>query len=172
MRSAVIVPVPEASGAVDHWREQTGNDKPSIGVPPHITLLFPFVPAAQLTDEVIASLRDVVATVPAFELALRETARFPELLYLAPEPAAPFTQLTELIAARFPDYAPYEGAIALADLTPHLTVAYGDTELLADAEADVRPRLPITAVVREAVLLEEVEPNWGRWEVRAQLPLS
>ncbi len=27
--------------------------------------------------------------------------------------------------------------------------------------------LPIRSVAREALLLEEVEPDWGRWQVRA-----
>ena len=47
LRSMVIIPVPEAADAVDRWREETCNDKPSIGVPAHITLIFPFVPAGR-----------------------------------------------------------------------------------------------------------------------------
>lgn len=171
-RSAVIVAVPEASPAVDHWREQTCEDKPSIGVPPHVTLVFPFAPAELLDDALIASLRDVVSRVHAFDLELRETARFPELLYLSPDPAAPFMQLTGAIVGHFPDYQPYEGAFTLNDLVPHLTVAYGDEALLDEVEVDVRRRLPVVTHVREATLLEEVEPDWGRWQVRARLGLA
>lgn len=172
MRSAVVVAVPEAAGAVDRWREQTCKDKPSIGVPPHVTLVFPFAPAERINDALIASLREVVGRVEQFDLELRETARFPELLYLAPEPSAPFMQLTGAIVGHFPDYQPYEGAFTLNDLVPHLTVAYGDTQFLDEVDADVSPKLPIVRRVQEAVLLEEVEPDWGRWVVRASLPLS
>ena len=172
MRSAVVVAVPEASSVVDHWRERTCNDKPSSGVPPHVTLVFSFAPAERIDDELIAALHEVVGRVEAFDLELRETARFPELLYLPPEPAAPFMQLTGAIVGHFPDYQPYEGAFTLNDLVPHLPVAYGDASLLDEVEADVRPKLPITARVREAVLLEEVEPDWGRWVVRARVELS
>jgi hypothetical protein len=55
---------------------------------------------------------------------------------------------------------------------PHLTVAYGDDGLLAEVEADVTPELPIEAqVVTEAVLLEELEPDFGRWGERARFAL-
>ena len=172
MRSAVVVAVPEAADAVDRWREQTCSDKPSIGVPPHVTLVFPFAPAERIDESLIASLGEVVSRVEKFELELRETARFPELLYLPPEPAAPFMQLTGAIVGHFPEHRPYEGAFTLNDLVPHLTVAYGDAAFLDAVETDVSPKLPIVARVQEAVLLEEVEPDWGRWVVRARLPLS
>ncbi|HEY3961640.1 MAG TPA: 2'-5' RNA ligase family protein [Gaiellaceae bacterium] len=171
LRSAVIVAVPEAADAVNRWRERTGSDKPSTGVPPHVTLVFPFAPAGQIDGKLIAALREVVARVDAFELEFRETARWPELVYLPPEPAAPFRQLTEAIAARFPEYPPYEGAIPLDGLIPHLTVASAAASLFDEVEADVRPHLPIKARVQEAVLLEEVEPDWERWQIRARLSL-
>ena len=164
--------VPEAAHAVDKWREQTGEAKPSVGIPPHVTLVFPFAPAAEIDETLIAALREIVARVGAFEVEFRETARWPELVYLPPEPAAPFTQLTEALVARFPEYPPYEGTIPLDQIVPHLTVASGDASLFDEVEADVRRHLPITAHVREAVLLEEVEPDWGRWQVRARLPLG
>lgn len=164
--------MPEAADAVDRWREQTCSDKPSIGVPPHVTLVFPFAPAERIDDELIASLGEVAARFEEFDVELRETARFPELLYLVPEPPAPFMQLTGAIVGHFSDYQPYEGAFTLNDLVPHLTVAYGDAAFLDEVDADVRPKLPILARVREAVLLEEVEPDWGRWVVRARLPLG
>lgn len=172
MRSAVVIAVPEAADAVDRWREQTCNDKPSVGVPPHVTLVFPFAPAERIDDELIASLSELVSRVEEFDLELRETARFPELLYLVPEPPAPFMQLTGAIVGHFPGYQPYEGAFTLNDLVPHLTVAYGDAAFLDEVDADVSPKLPIVARVQEAVLLEEVEPDWGRWVVRSRLPLS
>lgn len=170
LRSTVIIPVPEASDAVDRWREETCNDKPSVGVPAHITLLFPFAPATQLDEAVIASLAEVIEEASAFAFELRKPARFPMTLYLAPEPASPFVRLTEAIVRRFPGYPPYEGAFD--SVVPHLTVAHGDAALLGEAETDVERSLPIESVAREAILLEEVEPDWGRWKVRARLPLT
>lgn len=102
LRTAVIVPVSPAAAMVDVWRERTCSDMPSSGVPAHITLVFPFVPAAELDAPTIAALTQVVGETAAFAFELRATARFPSTLSLAPEPAAPFVRLTEAIVARFP----------------------------------------------------------------------
>jgi len=64
---------------------------------------------------------------------------------------------------------PYEGEFD--EIVPHLTVAHGDPEVLAAAAADVEPALPLAATVRAAFLLEEVEPDWGRWVTRRRLEL-
>jgi 2'-5' RNA ligase len=169
-RSAVLVPVVEAAPAVNGWREQTCNDKPSIGVPPHITLIFPFVPARQLDGAVVSSLTAIIGGRSSFEFELRDIARFPTCLYLVPDPAEPFIQLTEAIVERFPEHPPFEGAFD--PVVPHLTVAHGDERLLDAVESDVARHLTIKSVAREALLLEEVEPNWGRWQVRARLPFA
>lgn len=164
MRTAVIVPVPEAAPAVDRWRELTCNAKPSIGVPPHITLLFPFV--APVTDDLISDLRNVFAPVAPFEVVLSELERFPGVAYLVPDPSAPFAELTAELVRRFPDHPPYGGASF--PVVPHLTIAQGDEEVLDRAAADVAGSLPITADVVEARLLEEGVP----WRVRARFPFS
>jgi 2'-5' RNA ligase len=170
LRSTVIIPVSGAADAVDRWREETCNDKPSVGVPAHITLVFPFVPATQLDQHVIASLAEIIGEIGAFEFALRRSARFPGTLYLAPEPTSPFIRLTEAIVRRFPQHPPYEGAFD--SVVPHLTVAHGDAPLVAEAEAEVERFLPITSIAHEALLLEEVTADWGCWQVRARLPLA
>lgn len=56
LRSALLVPVREAADAVDRWREQTRDDKPSIGVPAHIHADLPVrtCDAAQSADSGVA----------------------------------------------------------------------------------------------------------------------
>jgi 2'-5' RNA ligase len=139
-------------------------------VPAHITLLVPFAPAPHVDPQVISSLAELVGAVPAFAFDLRGAERFPGVLYLAPEPASTFARLTEAIVTRFPDYPPYGGAFET--VVPHLTVAEGDDVVLDEVEAAVERFLPIRAVAREAVLLEEVEPDWRAWHVRARIPLG
>jgi 2'-5' RNA ligase len=169
-RTALIVTVPQAAPAVEPWLERTGRAKPSTGVPAHITLLFPFLPAARIDPALIEGLREFFAAFPAFRFVLRRTERFPEVLYLAPEPAESFVRLTEAIVARYPEHPPYEGAFET--IVPHLTVAQGAEQALAAAEADVRRALPLEAAAAEVVLLEEVVADWGRWEPRARLALD
>jgi 2'-5' RNA ligase len=168
--TAILVAFPEAAPAVDPWRERTSLDPPSTGMPAHVTLLFPFIPAERVEDDVLSELRALFTATPAFAVSFRETRRWPGTLILVPDPAEPFIGLTEAIAERWPDYPPYEGAHDT--VVPHLTVAHGDDGLLAEAETDVAPALPIDARVRHAVLLEETEPSRKRWEARASFPLA
>ena len=168
METAVVIACPEISPVVDEWRERTSADRTSIGIPPHVTLLHPFVPA-EAVGECLGDLRELFAAIPAFDVAFRELRRWPEMAYLAPEPPEPFTRLTAAIVERWPDYPPYEGIHDA--VIPHLTVAYGDDALLAEVEADVSPKLPIEAHAAEAVLLEEREPD-VRWAARARFPLA
>ena len=167
METAVVIAFPELSPTVDGWREQTCDDRPSIGVPPHVTLLYPFVPA-EMADGALDGLRELFAATSSFDVSFRELRRWPEMAYLAPEPPEPFTQLTEAILERWPDYPPYGGIHET--VIPHLTVAYGDDVLLGEVEEDVTPKLPIDAHVTEVVLLEELEPD-VRWSERARFPL-
>ena len=59
----------------------------SRGVPAHITLLFPFVPASHLTDPILSALRARFDVAAPFDYRLARTDRFLEVVYLAPEPA-------------------------------------------------------------------------------------
>jgi 2'-5' RNA ligase len=171
MLSAVVVAIPEAVPVVDAWRERTSDDYTSMGIPPHVTLLYPFVAAQEIDDGVLAELSALFAAAPPFTVTFRQLRRWPELAYLAPEPPEPFSRLTESMIERWPGYPPYEGIHAT--VVPHLTVAYGDDALLSKVEADVTPKLPIESVVREVVLLEELEPEPNeRWGERARFPLS
>lgn len=170
MLSALVVPVPRVAQIVDGWREKTCNARPSIGVPAHVTLLFPFLPAEEIDYQVLDDLKHLFAGFEPFGFTLPRLARFPTTLYLAPEPAGPFVELTRAIAGRWPDHPPYEGAFD--EIVPHLTVAQGEQELLDAAEADVAPKLPLTVRATEALLLEERERFWQEWGSKASFPLG
>jgi 2'-5' RNA ligase len=170
LRSALVVAVPEAASAVDDWRERTCADRPSIGVPAHVTILFPFVPPPLIDRSVVEELRVLVGHFERFSFELRETRRFPGLLYLAPEPPGPFVQMIEAVTRRYPEYPPYGGSID--SIVPHVTVAHGDADLLDVVDSTLRPFLPIVAEASEVCLLEEVAPDWGRWQTHTRLPLG
>jgi 2'-5' RNA ligase len=170
VETALVFAVPEAAPLAEPWLERTVLPKPSIGVPTHVTLLYPFVPAEAVDEALLAELGALFARFEPFDFTLTRTARFPRVLYLAPEPAARFIELTEAIMARWPEYPHWEGMFD--EIVPHLTVAEGEPEVLDAAEADVVPGLPVAAQAREAVLLEELEPDWVRWGPRASFPLG
>jgi len=168
LRSALMVAVPAAASVVDKWREQTCRAKPSSGVPPHVTILFPFVPPERIDDSFIDDLRTLFGAFESFTFELGATGRFPEVLYLAPDPAEPFMRLTEAVCELYPDYPPYGGVFD--SIAPHLTTAEGDAGILSEAEADVQRSLPLSAEADEVLLLEEVESNSALWRMRAHLP--
>jgi 2'-5' RNA ligase len=166
-RSAVLVRVPEAAPAVGVAPAAHSGRDP--GIPPHVTLLFPFVPAARLTEEIEGRLAKLLGAAAAFDASFAHTARFPNVLYLEPDPSEPFSAMTQAIAAIWPEHPPYEGEFDT--VIPHLTVAETeDQRLLDEIAADVEPHLPIEVRVREAQLY--VEDAAGRWHERSRLPLA
>ena len=168
LRSALVAVAPEVVTVVDPWLERTSASKPSNGIPAHVTILFPFVPAAEMDDALVDDLRELFSGFQAFELEYRATGRFPGIVYLAPEPAGPFVSMTDAVAASYPAFPPYGGVFDT--VIPHLTAAEGDAHTLARAEAEIRPWLPIASRVDEVVLLEEVEPS--HWRPHAVMPLA
>lgn len=166
-RSALIVAVPEAEPIVGEWRLRYDNAR--LGIPAHVTLIFPFAPAEQLGETLFDELRTLFAARPAFSFSLTGLAEFPDqTIWLTPEPANPFRELTELILDRYPDYPPYEGIHET--VIPHLTITSRDTSLRDEVNAAVTPHLPIEADVSDVVLLEEDES--GYWRTRTRFPLG
>jgi 2'-5' RNA ligase len=156
-RTALIVAVPEAEPAVGALRLEHDWSAP-LGVPAHVTILFPFADPAAVDEDAVA---EVVASFPAFEFELDRVGRFEDgAVWLHPEPSEPFAAVTEAVWRRFPDYPPYEGAYDL--VVPHLTVSYTPIEL------DVP--LPIRASAREVTLIAEAAD--GRWSVGRTFPLQ
>jgi 2'-5' RNA ligase len=164
----VLVHVPEAEPVVGEWRLRHTYDAP-LGIPAHVTLLYPFVPPDELNPEVEARLARVLGAVEPFDASFARTARFPDVLYLEPEPSDTFARLTAAIAAEWPEHPPYEGVHEV--VIPHLTVAEGDDEeLLERIAADVEPKLPLRTHVSEAQVW--AEDDTGRWHEHSRLPLG
>lgn len=165
--SALLVPVPEAEPYVQHHRFR--HDAVAIrGVPAHITVLYPFIRPDEISDSTTAALREVLARFAEFRFRLTRLDHFPEgATYLAPEPAAPFVDLTVAVAERFPTYPPYGGAYAR--VIPHLTVAESP-DAPAGELAAIERHLPIQCVAREAWLM--VEDDEHRWRTRSQFTLA
>lgn len=170
--TAVVVEVPAAEPVVGRWRARYDRAA-RAGVPAHVTVCFPFVdPSEQEPDEDV--LREIAVTTGAFDLTLATTGTFEgPVLWVAPEPAEPFRELTRRVCAAF-DVLPYGGAHGgVEDAVPHLTVAEQPQDLdldLDEVRADVERGLPITTRVEALTLLQgRFEP--GGWRVRRRFPL-
>jgi 2'-5' RNA ligase len=168
--TGLVVPVPEAEPVVGAHRARLDASAP-LGAPAHVTVLFPFVPADEVDDDVLERVTRVVGAVPRFGYAFRRTAWFDDrVLWLAPDDDGPFRELTHRVWAAFPDHPPFEGGFD--DVVPHLTVGHEHPrEVLATAEEEVRRGLPIEGTAAEVVLLAQ-DGAGGRWRRRAAFPLS
>jgi 2'-5' RNA ligase len=164
--SALVVLAPEAEGLVKPFRDRY-DPSAAAGMPAHITLLYPFRSPAEPSAQVLENLQDCFARFAPFAFSLAAIRRFPsEVLYLAPEPDAPFRQLTTAICARFPDTPPYGGKFA--DVIPHLTVAQVQDEqdldrITRDFTLAASGMLPIAASAADVALMDN---RTGRWQVR------
>jgi hypothetical protein len=157
-RTALIIPVPEAEPAVGAIR--AGHDpSAALGVPAHVTILFPFLPADEIDE---GALRDLFARFAAFDFALDRVERFADgLVWLHPDPSARFAGLTAAVWQRWPECPPYEGAFD--EVIPHLTIS--------ETPLDLELALPIAARAHEVALLEQDEPG-GLWRIRARFALA
>jgi 2'-5' RNA ligase len=169
----LLVPVPEAEPLVGPWRARYDPPAPQ-GIPAHVTVLYPFVPPDQFDDAVGRDLASMFGSVPAFDFHLARTARFPGVLYLAPEPAAPFLGLIGAVVSRWPEHPPYGGQFE--SVIPHLTVAdcqepgacEDPVAVMDEVERAIVGGVPIKARAREVWLMVGPDP----WTLRQRFPLG
>ena len=114
-------------------------------------------------------IEEIVAAEPSFPLVLASVRRFPNVVWLEPEPSEPFRRLTRSLAAAFPDYPPYAGAHD--DIVPHLTIAQDvPDDYYAAAEHALPALLPIRDVAHEAWLIGHTPEQ--PWHTLWRLPLG
>ena len=171
MTSSIDLLVPAATERVGTWYRSTRSA--IDGMPPHITLLWPWL-AAPVPDDAIERVRRVVTGVEGFALQLCDVGRFPGVVYLAPQPRALVDDLIARLAAAFPATPPYGGAFG-QEPVPHLTVATSTDERELD-EIERRLRTltenPLRLVVDRVSISEQDDGQGGRWAVRAEVPLG
>ena len=118
--TALICPVPRVAPLVAPWR--TAYDaSAAAGIPPHVTVLAPFLPPGELTVADLETLRALFERHAPVEAELTEVGMFDnEVLHLRPAPQDEFLDLTRAVFAAFPQAPPYGGRHP--DLVAHLTV--------------------------------------------------
>jgi hypothetical protein len=163
--SALVVELPAAEGLLDAARAVN----PALvrpGLSPHVTALYPFLPAAQLTeavDEAVTALaREHRATdVPMTKLVV--TAGFVAA-------AAPALQsLADAVCGQWPDVPPYGGRFGPRPPV-HLTIAMGGTEAETRKVATAAETLlPVTGRAEALHLVVLTEQGW---QLRLTAPLG
>lgn len=141
-----------------------------LGVPAHLTLLYPFVAPDDLTDHDRRRIASILKQHPAFDYSLGPIREWPTALYLEVQPAAPFARLVEALAALYPAWVPYGGSYPYV---PHVTVADlgpADSQVIADPPRFADPRRPLARRAERAILI--VQDQAGRWHTRWRFELG
>ena len=161
----VVVPIPEADPVVRATWQRFSPDSPLATMPEHvvvahITVAGPFLPIDQLQANVISEIRQYCAARPVFGFKLGCVSSFSTgVVYLVPEPSAPFAALMRWFADRWPEAPLYGGTYPGL---PHVSIATDrmTAEQLADVVSAVQPALPIEAVARELQLVRTEDRMW------------
>jgi 2'-5' RNA ligase len=169
-QSGLIIEVPEAEPAVRQHRERLDASAP-LGVPAHITILFPFMPPETIDETALARLAELFAGVSRFRFVLDHTAWFgDDVLWLGPGDPRPFRALTQHVFRAYPAYPPFEGQFD--DVVPHLTVGHGHPlNTLRSAEDSVQQHLPIQASAAGVTLMTQQSAG-GQWTKTALFKLG
>jgi 2'-5' RNA ligase len=171
LETAILLCVPDAEPLVREWRRK-GDPSAAHGVPAHVTLLYPFLPADALDDGVIAELRWFFRGVDAFPVQFSSVKRFEDAGVVWIEPASDaLVQLTRALARRWPECPPYSGEIPVDELVPHLTIVQTEDRALRQSAANaVSPGLPFEIVASSAALW--VQASDGAWAERTTFPFG
>jgi len=159
-QAAVFVTVPADALVGDFCRRHQPRAVARL-LPPHITVLPPFVRDLE-ADELLASdLTRHFAAFRHFTAELTGVGRFERHVWLAPEPHEDFVALLSATRRRFSELVRDEGG----EPVPHLTIAeIGKGESTRNvarlAEEELGPHLPFRFEVREAALWEVAPEGW------------
>jgi 2'-5' RNA ligase len=166
VESVVLVPAPDVGQVVRDLRMQH-DPSAAAGVPPHVTLMFPFVPPRDLTEPTFDTLEQLITGTRAFQFSLTRVNEFEQgVVYLEPEPAEPFVQLTRELSRRF-GILPFGGDFG-EEPVPHLTVAILESASTRERLVNQLSSLvPIVIRADEAWLM--VGNNATRWNVVRQM---
>ncbi|HEV2027275.1 MAG TPA: 2'-5' RNA ligase family protein [Candidatus Dormibacteraeota bacterium] len=162
MESVVLIPAPGVGQLVHDLRMQY-DPSAAAGIPPHVTLMFPFLPPSDLTEATIDSLERLIGATRAFQFSLTGVKQFEQgVVYLEPEPAEPFARLTREISRRF-GILPFGGEFADTPVT-HLTVATrGSASARKQLVNQLGDVVPIVVRAKEGWLV--VGTNAGAWNI-------
>jgi len=152
-----------------YWQQMA-----AVGVPPHITLLYPWR-SAPVDSASIEVLRTVLQQFEAFSLTLSHVATFlTGVVYAGAEPNVTLRSLIAAIAEAFPDTPPYGGQFATEGPVAHLTLARCERDELEGTRSDYASALSYILPIRirvTAICVEE-QTNITTWATTRVIPLG
>jgi 2'-5' RNA ligase len=185
-RTALLLPVP----AADPLLRKVADRFPATarpGLPAHLTVLYPFVPAESLAAATVRACAEIAERTSPIDVRFTRCRVRGEMAYLGPEPVAPVDALLRAVRARWPGLTPYGGRFP--DAPAHVTLALdgrsSDHAVREGARKPVSgervsgrmravarlvdPLLPIGTTLDKLMLVTVGE---GGWAVRGGWPLA
>jgi 2'-5' RNA ligase superfamily len=163
--TALVIEVPGAEALLDVARRVN----PALvrpGLPAHVTVLYPFLPVAELTDDVDAAVRAIAASVTVTEVRLTELVSALGFVAMAAPELQP---VADAAYAEWPGVQPYGGRFGPKPPV-HLTIAMGGTEdELAQVVAQTREAIPVIDQPEAVHLVVLTEQGW---QLRLSAPLG
>ncbi|MFF3013454.1 2'-5' RNA ligase family protein [Streptomyces sp. NPDC057939] len=163
--TAVVIELPSAEVLL----EAVAGVDPSLvrtGLPAHATVLYPFVPTADLDDDAERAVRRLAGSLPSVDLLLRRLVTEPGFV------AVEATELDPVIRAfrdEWPRVRPYGGRFGESP-GAHVTLALGCDEAQARCVRDrVGELLPLRARAEAVHLVALTDRGWRR---RVSAPLA
>ena len=142
----------------------------TVGVPAHVTLLYPFIERDDLDLAVRSRLREIVADHTPFAYRLAGMAEWPDATYVAVDPVEPFVRLHRDLQAAFPDW-PIYGAGADFEFEPHITIADRAGKLEPGVREDSSWRALPRPARAASIDVIATRPD-GRWRLVWRIPLG
>ena len=163
METALVLVLDDAE-PFDAIRRDFAADTFALGIPFHVTLLYPFAPAEELTTALLDDVRSFFAAREPFAFELTRVASWPEVVFAVPEPDDDLRECMRALFARYPQWPPYGGIHDV--VIPHATLGEEiDAAAVRDEiERRAAPYLPFRCQARDVALLEEAGPDWRERE--------
>jgi hypothetical protein len=165
--SAVIVPIalPAPLASI----READDPLAARGVPAHVTVLFPFLAAPDLTPADRSALAQLAARRAPFIARFSQVEVHEAMVWLVPDRQQPFLDLIDSVASRWPNHPPYGGIHDT--LLPHLTfVETRNGRALGAARVAAAESGPFEVIVREVTVITERAS--GAWRTRWRLPMG
>ncbi len=171
--AVVLIPPPEVWGPVQAIR--CVHDSQFRRWMPHITILYPFLPPAELPGA-IAPAEKTLQDVEPFRVILSRFSFFRHergtyINWLAPEPRGPLVAVYNSLVRLFPECdttARFPGGF-----TPHLTVGQSSgEEQLCAFEREMEPWMPLTFTAQRLTIVVCESPPDDVFRPFAELPIG
>lgn len=160
--TALLVPLDESCEGVQSFRSKHVH-MPAVGVPPHVSVFYPFYPVEAIDQRIEERIANAVANHFPIDYTLDGFGVFagPGVLYLRPRPETAFLSLFMEIKNEFKDLRS-----AFDPPSMHLTIAHGENEIgmddLKDDFLDLENvSLPISAKANRLALYEKKNGVWS-----------